>query len=464
LPGISVLEKLPVEVLSAIIQLLVVDTPSNGLTKRNGDLGALLLTSKTIHNTTLSILYRHVTIPHSRIFRKFLRQIADNPDLGTLVRRLDFNHFNRDLLGLSDAERAVTHNLTGETLEKCLNLTPKLQEFLAQEHVAENLERGVLHKLFFELPMLQAVDFCACTHADFRQGFESLLLDFGPEMINISRLSFHKAVTLPAKVFETIFPRLGKVTHLDVAACKISTAALFSIPTTARITHLSLAKCRLPGAAVVKFLTTHEAVRDSLVVLSLGTDATVHEMLSEEDITNLLPHLPKTLKSLSLRGSKMSSAHIPLLLPLTRRLEELAVGRDITVPDIHELLQPHEHLGPHTLRFMDVSDFQFSQGTERLFDNRFGILKDSSFPLQVIEIAERAFPRLEKTAKVIAGRGWVLKESGQRYWMVRDSPSVPREDAYRPWKMGAESWGSRKIPVAIDEVGGWYGYQMFAKK
>jgi hypothetical protein len=463
LPGASALERLPVEILSAIVGLLVVSTPATGLTKRNADLRALLLTSKTLHIITLSILYNRVTVPHSRIFRKFLGQITANPDLGTLVRRLDFNHFNRDMLGLTDAERAMTHNLTGATLEKCLSLTPKLQEFLAQEHVGENLERGVLHKIFFELPMLQAVDFCNCTHVDFRTGFESLLLDFDGE-ITISRLSFHKTVTLPAKVFDTILPRLTRVTHLDVTACKITPGALRSIPATARITHLSLSHCRLPGHVVVDFLTTHPAVKNSLVVLNLGTDATVHEMLDEEEVSNLLPRLPKTLRSLSLRGSKLSSAHLPFLLPLTRQLEELAVGRAITVHDIQTLLKPHKQLGPHTLRYIDVSDFQFSEGTDELFDTRCDILKDSSFPLHVIEIAERPYKRIEKMGRAVARRGWVVKERGQRYWMVRETPTLPREDGYRPWKMGADSWGARKIPVAVDEVGGWFGYQMFAKK
>lgn len=462
-PGRSALETLPVEILYDIVRLLVVSAPAKGLARRNADLRALLLTSKTMYAITLSILYNRITIPHSRIFRKFLRQITEYPDLGTLVRRLDFNHFNRDILGLTDAERAKTHNLTGQTLEKCLSLTPKLHEFLAQEHVAENLERGVLHKLFFELPLLQAVDFCNCTHADFRNGFESLLPEFDGD-ITISRLSFHETVTLPQKVFETIFPRLVNVTHLDVTSCKISPTALLSIPKTARITHLNLAHCRLPGRVVVEFLTTHPAVKDSLVVLNLGTDATVHEMLDEKDISDLLPYLPKTLRSLNLRGSRMSAAHIPLLLPLTRHLEELAVGRAVSVPDIHTLLQVHETLGPHTLRYIDVSDFQFSQGTERLFDAHFGILRDASAPLQVIEIAERPYKRLTRLEKSITTRGWVLKDRGQRYWVVRRTNTPPRESSYRQWKMGADSWGARKIPVAVDEVGGWFGYQMFAKK
>ena len=47
---------------------------------------SLLCTSQTLHSATLSSLYRNVTVPHSRIFRKFLSQVAANPALGEIVR------------------------------------------------------------------------------------------------------------------------------------------------------------------------------------------------------------------------------------------------------------------------------------------------------------------------------------------------------------------------------------------
>ena len=38
-----------------------------------------------------------------------------------------------------------------------------------------------------------------------------------------------------------------------------------------------------------------------------------------------------------------------------------------------------------------------------------------------------------------------------------------RRDGARWWKMGARSWGMRKVPVVTADVGGFYGFCMFRK-
>lgn len=452
--------------LASIISLLFVETPTNSTTKRNADLRAMLLTSKTLHGSTVATLYTHITIPHSKIFRKFLAQISARPELGGFVRRLDFSHFNPSTLFSTERERATAGNLTCTTLSKCLELTPDLREFLAQEHIGENVGFEVLEKLFFEMPKLRAVDFCGSWHADFRRSFETLVQSpRWPDELTISRLSFHKTSNLTSPVFETIFPRLRRLTHLDVAGTSVTAKALFSIPTSARITHLNLSKCkRLQAVDVVRFMTTHPAVTDTLEVLSLAADAAHYEMLAEDDLFDLLPRLPRTLKSLNLKGSKMRSIHMPLVLPLTRQLEELSLGRCITVGDIDALLRPDDILGPHTLRYLDASDLLGPKDMDPMFEPRVSILKPWSAPLCVVEIAERPFNRLKDSRRSIDKIGWTLKESGRRYWMVRNADQIPSEDPNRAWKMGAESWGSRKIPVAVAEVGGMYGWHMFTRK
>ena len=451
---------------ASIIALLFVETPTNSTTKRNADLRAMLLASKTLHDATIATLYNHITIPHSKIFRKFLSQISARPELGGFVRRLDFSHFNPSTLFSTERERAEAHNLTCASLSSCLELTPNIKEFLAQEDIGENLGVEVLEKLFFDMPRLRAIDFCGSWHADFRRSFEALIESpRWPEHLTISRMSFHKTSNLPAAVFETIFPKLHKLTHLDVAGTLVTSKALFSIPESARITHLNLSKCkRLLAEDVVRFLTTHPAVADTLEVLSLAADAAHYEMLAEDDLCDLLPRLPRTLKSLSLKGSKMRSIHMPLVLPLTRQLEELSLGRCITVADIDSLLMPDDTLGPHTLRYLDASDMLGSKDMDPMFERRSPILKPASAPLCVLEIAERPFDRLKDSRRSIDNIGWTLKESGRRYWMVRNGGQIPTEDPYRAWKMGADSWGARKIPVAVAEVGGMYGWHMFTRK
>ena len=459
--------------LGAIISLLAIDVPPNGIARRNVDLMSLLLTSKTIHFATLDTLYRNITIPHSKIFHKFLMHIIKNESLGTIVRRLDFCHFNPSQLFSTAAERLQAKNLTSETLLHCLELTPNLQEFLAQEYIDDDLSADVLRKLFLGLDNIKALDFCGCTSTKFKDAITSIVSPDWPSELSVQRLSLHKCMTLPAAVFETILPRLHRLTHLDVAGTRITDKALLSIPTTARITHLNLAKCKLLSArTVIDFLANHPAVKE-LKYLSLGMDARTAQLFDSAEVTELLPLLPKSLKSLSLKGSKMESSHMDLLRPLTKHLEELAVGRGLKLQDVNRLFIPDENEGdemqvdwvPHTLKFIDLSDM-WSNDLDMvyLFGNESAILKSFSEPLTVVELAEDVFKRVNKSLHVLKEVGWRASECGVRGWMVREQKDGPRDDGRRGWKMGAESWGMRKIPVAKVDVGGMYGSFMFGRK
>lgn len=479
--GLSPLETLPNEALStwrqppgpnganptmltigpgAIIDLLVVEIPPNGLTTRNADLMALLLASRAMHAATINTLYRHVTIPHSRIFRKFLTTINLYPALATIVRRLDFSHFNPSMIFSTASERAQTQNLTTETLAQCLELTPYLQEFLAQEYIDDDLGPDVLRKLPFDMPELQALDFCACSSTGFRNSFKAVLDMPWPATLSITKLSFHKCLSLPTAVFETILPRLTRLTHLDVAGTRISDEALEMIPTTARLTHLNLAKCKeLSSEVVVKFVATHPAVTTTLVFLSLATESNNHLLLGKEDVDMLLPQLPATLKSLSLRGSRMDVSHLPQIIRLSQTLEELAVGRGLDMCDIHCIFKQDDNFLTHSLRYLDISEI------DTIIGSASALLASASAPLSVIELEERAYERTAKLNKNLDKVGWTTSEFGSRYWLVRKpGRDVPTENQRRWWKMGAESWGMRKIPVAAAEVGGMYGSFMFGRR
>ncbi|PNH43613.1 hypothetical protein VD0004_g3917 [Verticillium dahliae] len=482
--GSAPIEKLPLELLGSIIELLVLDVPPpNGVTRRNVDLMSLLLTSRTMHGATLNALYRNITIPHSRIFRKFLANTTEHPSLGTITRRLDFSHFNNSTLFETASERKTTRNLTSETLLQCLQLTPHLQEFLAMEHIDDDLSSEVLQKLFFNLPRLQALDFAGCTSPSFRASFNSLVSMEWPETMSITRLSFHKCLTLPSAVFETILPRLVNLTHLDLAQTKVTDKALWSIPHTARITHLNIAKCTLLTAPnVIRFFAEHPAVRHTLVFLSVATDARSQQLLAQEDVSALLPVLPKTLRSLSLKGSRMEESHIELLRPLTKHLEELAFGRNLGVMAASKLFVPaekdeedtqmtdagdaetgeEEPEEPCALRYVDFSDLWGSElDLVDLFSKKCNLLQATSNPLEVIEVSEQSFKPLSRN-KTLERIGWTLQEIGSRCWMVRLHKDGDR--GHRWWKMGADHWGMRKIPVARADVGGMYGSFMFGRK
>ncbi|CAN8104319.1 unnamed protein product [Discula destructiva] len=531
LSGDSPLESLPLEIQSLIFSHLVIDIPPNSLTKRNIDLMSLLLTSKTLNAATLVTLYRQITIPHSRIYRKFLTQIASHPELGKMVRRMDFCHFNPNMMFSTASERSLAQNLTASTVLEALDLMPNLQEFLAQEHIDTDLDEHVLRKLFFGLDRVAALDFCGCDSTAFRTAFMSAIPagaawgSMGGDL-DLKRLSLHKCTTLPSSVFESLLPHLPHLTHLDVAGTRMTDAALAAIPHSARITHLNLAKCtNLSADAIIQFLSTHPAVasRDpsvpsTIVWLSLSADASTHETFDEDAVTRLLPLLPKSLKSLSLKGSKMNTSHIPLLLPLTKHLEELALGRGLSITDTNALFIPdtttkprppcpeqqqqqqqhqqHQHQEeacdscmdidtdaitsnnpaatwqPHTLRYLDLSDLwstEFSLPT--LYDTaQCALLTRATEPLEVLEVHADVGQRARPAP--LARLGWHSSEAGRRVWIVRDccggtnaTPAAAAARTSRPaWKMGADNWGARKIAVARADVGGMYGSYMFARR
>ncbi|APA09712.1 hypothetical protein SS1G_06105 [Sclerotinia sclerotiorum 1980 UF-70] len=472
--GKSPIEMLPAELLGAIIDQLVMDIPPGGITPRNVDLMSLLLTSHAMHSATLASLYTKITIPHSRVFRKFLAHIRDYPALGTIVRRLDFSHFNPTGIGLTARQRAETLNLIPATLLECLSLTPNLREFLSQEHIDDDMDAKVIQKLLCELPNLQALDFCACSSASFRDSFTTAVNTSPlPEVLPFTRLSFHECTNLPSSVFETLLPRLPYLTHLDVAHTRITDDILFSIPQAARLTHLNISKCSyLSGERVVEFLSTHPAVK-SLAYLNLGSDIKSHEMLNRFEVTSLLPILPYTLRSLSLKGSEMHESHIPLFLPLTKHLEELGLGHGLQLSDVRRLFVPDQDASieeqiawvPHTLHYVDVSDLSKAQldlGT--LFGSSCPILRNDTLPLEVLEISTECF-KVMNTSSLVKRAGWCLKEAGRRYWLVREDKSEESQNdsGGRQWKWGANYWGMRKVPVARAEVGGMYGHYMFKR-
>ncbi|KAL4867011.1 hypothetical protein BDV12DRAFT_198613 [Aspergillus spectabilis] len=484
-PGSSRLERLPPEILDQIISHLALDVPPNGYTPRNVDLVACLLSSRTLHAATLSVLYRNMTFPHSIIFSKALNHMSQYPALGTLVRRLDFSHFTSVGLGRTKQMNTEIQNLTSKTLLKFLDLLPNLKECLLQEHLEGDISAEVITKLFTGLPNLCAIDFCGSSSSSFSALFQQALSS-GPglplTLPNLRRVSFHECSGISSSSFEILLPRLVNLTHLDVTHTQISEDALFALPETARITHLGLARCiKLGGPRVVEFLTTHPAVCDSLVFLNVMTDASRYRLLEEEDVTKLLPKLPTTLRSLNLGGAKVTSAHTEALIPLTKHLEELGLSSaDLSAQDLSRFFALPKSAGengedataaapwvPSSLCYLDLAKVPRLTVGVVFNTNSCLLLTKQSYPLQVIEFSDKLItPLREKPKNTKSSPDWTVRELGRRGWYVRDPASMPDtaiDDGSRSWKMGARWWGMRKIPVAVGDVGGLYGHYMFKR-
>ena len=472
---------------------------------------------------TINTLYRQITVPHSSIFSKFLLNISEYPGLGTLVRRLDLSHFTSVGFGRSRQLNSEIQNLTATTLARCIELTPWIQEILLQENLDDDIDVNVLHKIFFGLPKLRAVDFCAASSQPFVQSFTTVMQTFWDSpstMFGIRRLSLHECFTLPSSTFEVLLPRLTQLTHLDMSHTRVTDVALNSLPTSARLTHLNLGRCiKISGEGVVDFLTRHPAAT-SLVYLNLACDISRYRMLWEPDVDRLLPALPSSLRSLNLNGAHIHPHHLRHLLPLTKHLEELGLANaDLSLDDINSLFRPTSSRSRSSnnsegetwiqpaIHYLDLTNIPaITQST--LFNTpapRNVLLTPQTLPLEVIELGDKAISSLRECRNTNKRLGWCVKELGRRGWYVREprglglsangfssvqgSTSVPNSPSLtaarteswiepvssapsngeaqrggkRGWKMGAMWWGMRKVPVAWGEVGGLYGHYMFKK-
>jgi hypothetical protein len=467
----SPLEQLPAEVVDNIFSFLGPYDP-DGFATLSKDLLSCMLTSRTMYALTVSSLFGNVQVPHPMMFGKFMFRLREDPTIGSLVRRLDFSRYSNIGWGRTRQASLDAQNLNSTILLQCLDVLPNLQEFLVHEHLDDEMTEQVLTSLF-QMPAMQALDFCACSSGKFVESFTAVATQtFSASqtpaiwLSQITRLSLHECTTLQSPVFEAVLPQLPRLTHLDVAHTLINDNALAAIPHTARITHLNLSRCtQITGSRTVEFLTNHPAVRDSLVVLNIMSDSKRYKLLDTDDCATLLPRLPFTLRSLNIGGSGLNDSHLPALLPFTRVLEELSV-RDAhlsadgleSIFRLPETLKADEEWTGSTLRYIDVSGVP--ELNHRSVNYSLDLLTtEQSLPLEVIELSDPVVKQLKGLKRPPGHPDWMVKEFGRRGWYVRQTGVT--DNGARGWKKGSRWWGARKIPMADMEVGGMYGYYMF---
>lgn len=440
------------------------------------DLFNLLFVSKAVHAAALRVLYRHVKVPYSKSFFKFHNSLRDDGHLGKLVQCLDFSHYTSMGFGRAKSTSNGIPYLTPTTLKACLDTTTNLKAFLVHEHVDSELDTAVLSTLL-DMKSLKTLDLCACSSTSFAQAFTKACTQMTPvprDLVAIERLSLHECTTLKPQVFEALLPRLGRLTHLDLAHTMVNDEALMSIPDTARITHLNLERCtQVTGPTVVEFLTTHPAVKDTIVYLNLASDASRYRLLSDENLSTLLPTLPSTLRSLNIGGAKANKSHVSSLRNLATHIEELGLkGADLSIStDIREILSLDTNEGArksqHSIRYLDLTDIESVNQMSLTYLPK-TIIDPDTTPLEVIELGESIRKDIEKRNKNVKNPEWKVTELGRRGWFVRQQQNSSQnannqDDGHREWKMGTRWWGMRKIPVFDQETGGMYGYFMFKR-
>ena len=470
------IETLPTELLEDILWRLTGPNPNNEYASPYADLISCLQVSRAMYMVGLQVLYQNVSIPHSIKFSNLMKNFERDGGLAALVRRVDFSRYSNIGFGRTKQASSQILNVTPTTLKRCLELTTNLQEFLVHEHIDDELSIEVLERLFSR-PHIEALDFCACSSTSFTEQLSSFVTGPSPSISpSLKRLSLHECTTFQGAFFEKLMPLLPSLTHLDVAHTLITDQALLSIPKTARITHLNLGRCtRITGEAVVKFLTQHPAVKDSLVYLNLMAEPGRHRLLSDTDLSALLPQLPPTVRSLNLGGAKIKSTHLPTLQKLAEQVEELGLANaDLTSEEIESLCISQDDKIPFTssIRYLDLTEIpsisQFSLQFPKS-PKHHPLASKASKPLEVIELSDSALEPLRKSTQPRRGAPapeWTVRELGRRGWLVRvpeGSNGEVVDDGSRSWKMGARWWGMRKVSVAQMEVSGMYGFYAFKR-
>jgi len=474
----TTIEDLPDEILDQIFDKIQLDASSqDNYLRPQVDLFSCLLVSKPVHNAALRVLYKNVLIYRSKTFHKLVTTLDEDPTLGKLIQTLDFSHYSNMGYGRSRGQMSGTPYLTKENMKAVLSKTGALKAFLVHEHLDDELDLGVVSSLF-SIPTLRAVDFTSCSSALFVDAFTSIWTMWQPpQSTNIQRLCLHECTTLPPSLFEAILPRLGQLTHLDLAHTRVNDTALLSISPSARLTHLNLERCtQLTGPAVVRFLTEHPAASDSMIWLSLNMDPSRYRLLSAEDLDTLLPALPSSLRALNIGGSRIASKHVPALRLLATHLEELGIkGANLSLSgDITQILslptdqktKPEDAHLKSSLRYIDLTDVT-SVTQMSLCYSPISIRDNHSLPLEVIEVGGPVLTEIVRRDKNVKNPEWTVRELGRRGWYVRNPNSLPSgtklDDGYRSWKMGARWWGMRKLSMIEQDVGGMYGYFMFKR-
>jgi F-box-like len=478
------LEALPSEILDMIFSHVTVDQTADPYARPFTDLCSCSLVSKNLHAAAVRVMYRHVSIPQSKAFAKFLRSLTEDTSLGPMVQWLDFSHYSNMGFGRARSTSTRTPFLTPTTIKECLDRTPGLQAFLVHEHIDDELDVKVIAKLL-RMPAMQALDFTACSSKPFTDAFTTVctlmawrdnsMISLGSFSQPLKRLSLHECTTLQEPVFEALLPGLAHLTHLDVAHTLINDTALLSIAPTAQITHLNLERCtRLTGSAVVRFLASHPAAKNTVIYLNLSADSSRHRLLSEEDVSRLLPNLPPTLRSLNIGGARVNPTHVAALRELSARIEELGLrsanlGYAADVTRLFGIEDGNDGSHKSTLRYIDLTDIK-SVNQMSLSYSTTALTGANTEPLEVIEVGSSVLDELKKRNKFVKNPEWVVRELGRRGWYVRqphvthDSSNISKsDDGSRSWKMGARWWGMRKIPMVEQDVGGMYGYFMFKR-
>ena len=369
--GLSPSLLLPIEILYKIIEIVYYDHTTNSISANlERFLKTLPILLKTFNQLAIRFLYKYAIFNRPHSFDKFLRNIANQPDIGQYVEFMDFQTFTLIGLGRTGRMNQEIQMVTSSTILMALSLCPNLIEFQASENIQDDIDVAVLDALFNRLPRIQALDFCGASLKLFAEAFCQLTFTRpDPDLQNaddnepprtllhhLFKISFHDCSNLPVAVFAKVLPQLVSLRRLDVTHTTITSTVLVEhLPTSCRLTHLSIARCsRLTTKDLIHFLTKHPAIANgSLQWLNLQIDSNVVSPLSDLYLLYTLNHLnAPDLRYLNLGGMPVNMQVLEVIRSKFTRLESLAVlHSSLCIADLLHLLHDNRNI-----KFLDLTD------------------------------------------------------------------------------------------------------------
>lgn len=236
-----------------------------------------LTVNKAFSHICRVLIYRYCNLTTARRFHHLLSTLKEHKELRNAAQIVDFQELTSIGLGRTGEMNRMIKNLTNETLLEFLHLTKfTLREFLACEHIQDDLDENIIYFLLRPGTVLSVLDFCGCSGPSFTEGFIIALdklyrfdkerqLDLPiEENYQITCLGLNDCTDLPSYVLGRILRMFPDLQKLDLSHTSIDDDILINkIPHLKSLTHLSLAMClKLSPRAVLEFFSYHPAVTD----------------------------------------------------------------------------------------------------------------------------------------------------------------------------------------------------------
>lgn len=236
-----------------------------------------LTVNKTFYHVCRVLIYRYCNLTTAKRFHSLLETLRNNKKVSNIVQVADFQELTSIGLGRTGEMNKMIKNLTNETLSEFLTLTQSnLREFLASEHIQDDLDENIVYNLLRPGTVLSVLDFCGCSGPKFTESCVKALDKLyrfdeekqqyiaKEENYQITCLGLNDCTDLPSPVLGKMLLMLPELQKLDLGHTSIDDHTLMNdLPHLNNLTHLSLSMClRLSPRGVLEFFSHHPAVTD----------------------------------------------------------------------------------------------------------------------------------------------------------------------------------------------------------